>query len=125
MAARLFRHGPTNKWLPVLQGAQDATPGVAYLPRFAVDFGIQPADIQVIEPVDTLPADFESNRLMPVATPLTPQQAEEADAQAHALPTPAQIEAAVAALSSLADVKVFLARLAKIVRILAVRQGLG
>jgi hypothetical protein len=68
---RLFRHTPTGQWLPIVQDARERTPGAAYLPDLAREYGLQVADIAVVVQAE-LPTDLETNRVPSPPPPIPP-----------------------------------------------------
>lgn len=113
MAVRVFRHRPTARWLPVIQDAAAHTPGVAYVPGLAREYGLRAEDVEVVVMAER-PADLDTNvvprlpkiRPLPLeadpvfrATVLTLLEALNVERAEHARApiTPAQFVAAVRA----------------------------
>lgn len=121
MPYRTFTRISDGKRFALLVGSAGVfnVPEAAHIQNVADAYGEDPSNIR-LEEVDS-PPDLTEALPTPV-TPLSTDDQERMDAQGLKLPSFAQIEQAVAAISNLADAKVFLARLAKIVRVLAKNQ---
>ena len=121
---RLYRHVPTSRWFPIVH-LPGVTPAAASFPTIATDFGLPVAEIESVEAVAALPADFNSNTV-PRPTPvLTPEQTEDQTARTLTLPTFDQIDTIIGNIGSLADAKIVLARMAKLLRVVCRRTGLS
>jgi hypothetical protein len=75
MAHRLFKHVPTGQWVPLRMPDKTATPGAAYVPELAARYGLRVEDIEVLDGITELPADFEHNQVPRPPKPTPPPTA--------------------------------------------------